>query len=81
MPKYFESGNSRGEYMEGFFNEISAISIKRIQEETMKQVTNNDNLYLDVYINDEPDLRLIPPSLMQAWAKTIAEQLLKGDEQ
>ena len=67
--------------MEGFFNEISAISLKRIQEETMKQVTNNSNIDLDVYINDEPDLRLIPPSLMQAWAKTIAEQLLKGDEQ
>ena len=66
--------------MEGFFNEISAISIKRIQEETLKQVTNNDILDLDVYINDEPDLSLIPPSLMQAWAKTIAEQLLKGDE-
>ena len=80
MPKYFESGNSRGEYMEEFFNEIGAISLKRIQEETMKQVTNNGNLDLDVYINDEPDLSLIPPSLMQAWAKTIAEQLLKGDE-
>lgn len=47
----------------------------------MKQVTNNDILDLDVYINDEPDLSLIPPSLMQAWAKTIAEQLLKGCEQ
>lgn len=47
----------------------------------MKQVTNNSNLDLDVYINDEPNLSLIPPSLMQAWAKTIAEQLLKGDEQ
>ena len=46
----------------------------------MKQVTNNDILDLDVYINDEPDLSLIPPSLMRAWAKTIAEQLLKGDE-
>ena len=46
----------------------------------MKQVTNNSNLDLDVYINDEPDLSLIPPSLMQAWAKIIAEQLLKGDE-
>lgn len=67
--------------MEGFFSEISAISLKRIQEETMKQVTNNSNLDLDVYINDEPNLSLIPPSLMQAWAKTIAEQLLKGDEQ
>lgn len=80
MPKYFESGNSHGEYMEGFFNEISAVSLKRIQEETMKQVTNNGNLDLDVYINDEPDLSLIPPSLMQAWAKTIAEQLLKEDK-
>ena len=47
----------------------------------MKQVKNNSNLDLDVYINDEPNLSLIPPSLMQAWAKTIAEQILKGDEQ
>ena len=46
----------------------------------MKQVTNSSNLDLDIYINGEPDLSLISQSLMQAWAKTIAEQLLKGDE-
>ena len=46
----------------------------------MKQVTNNGNLDLDIYINDEPGLSLIPPSLMQAWAKTIVEQLLKEDK-